>query len=170
LALLPIETGSSAAERAGTLAPLCRLLSTGLSNPDIVNQGRGRRHSFGGLRHASGLQLATAIFEVAPRALPLRVDLLECHPNSEQLILPVHGVAEWVVVVAPDRAGEPDLDGLRAVRLSGAQGVIYAQGTWHLPIFHEGPQTGQFLVQSMKAGNPQDCVERGLGKHGFMIG
>jgi ureidoglycolate lyase len=169
LAELRIEAGLSAMECADALAPLCRLLSTGLQDPDIVNQGRARRHSFGGLEHAPGLQLATAIFEVAPRALPFQVDLLERHPNSDQLILPLRDVDSWVVLAAPDRNGGPDLQRLRAVRLSGAQGVVYARGTWHLPIFHEGPTTGQFLVQSMKAGNPDDCVEQELNARGFTL-
>ncbi|WP_169728281.1 ureidoglycolate lyase [Geminicoccus roseus] len=160
----------SGLSEAEEFAHLCRFVGTGLSDPDVVNQGRAQRYSFGSLDHHDGLELATALFEVAPRCLPFRVELLEKHPDSEQLILPVGGVGHWIIVMAPDQEGVPDLDQLRAVRLGPQQGVIYARNVWHLPIFFEGDAAGVFLVQSFKSGQPRDCIELALRDQSFLLG
>ena len=162
---LPIATDRPAPHLAG----LARIIATEEAPADRVNQGRALRHGFGGLAAEPGLALAIALFSVQPRALPFTVDLLEVHRRSEQLILPVRDVPGWIALVAPDRDGRPDPDRARAVALRGDQGIVYAAGTWHLPIFLTGPRAGLFLVQSLKDGSALDCIEHELGPDALLL-
>lgn len=66
-----------------------------------------------------------------PVALPLAPPLLECHPLGSQAFIP-RDRARFVVVVGLPGA-VPDLDGLAAFITSGAQGINYRPGVWHIP-------------------------------------
>ena len=68
---------------------------------------------------------------VAPSTLPYDVSMLERHPYSAQIFVPL-AVGRYVIVVAeslPD--GSPDLAQLRAFQAPGNVGVVYAPGVWH---------------------------------------
>lgn len=68
--------------------------------------------------------------KAAPRPLSLR--LMERHPISSQVFMPLEP-APLVVVVAP--AGKaPRPEDIRAFLTDGRQGINYATGTWHHPL------------------------------------
>ncbi|MFO1038872.1 MAG: ureidoglycolate lyase [Geminicoccaceae bacterium] len=143
---------------ADALGDLARIVATSPGGGDVVNQGFARRHVFGALEHVAdaGLRLCMALFETAPRPIPLDVTIMERHARSAQAILSMRG--GWIVLVAPDAGNRPAMEGARAVSLGPGEGVIYAPGTWHHPIIAPGAP-GLFLVQSWKDDTPADMDE-----------
>ncbi len=106
-----------------------------------------------------------SIYHARVRELPLPVRLLERHPLSSQLFMPL-GPQPFLVVVAPagDRI-EPF--SIRAFRTDGRQGVNYRRGTWHHPLIalDEGRE---FLV--IDRGGPGDnCEEFHFADGGFEL-
>ena len=72
---------------------------------------------------------------VARTALPLSLNLVECHPHAAQVFIPMGEVSRYLVVVMPSSsAGGPDITGAEAFIVPGAKGVSYAPGTWHTGI------------------------------------
>jgi ureidoglycolate lyase len=106
-----------------------------------------------------------SLYRARPRELPLPVRLLERHPLSSQLFMPL-GPQPFLVVVAPpgDRI-EPFA--MRAFRTDGRQGVNYRRGTWHHPLIAlDGP--GEFLVID-RAGAGRDCEEFSFGDREILL-
>lgn len=102
-----------------------------------ANQGTAKRYDWLGpvdnLRPA-GAKLNLCLFRCSPRtAWPLRVEIMEKHPNSTQVIVPMNA-DKYVVLVARPGTDHPDLSTLRAFVASSRQGVAYLPGTWHHPL------------------------------------
>ncbi|UPY38238.1 ureidoglycolate lyase [Sediminicoccus sp. KRV36] len=74
-----------------------------------------------------------AFNHAAPVALPLLATQMERHNRSAQCFVPMD-VSRWVVMVAPDRGGAPDIAGLRGFLVRGDQAVNYHLGSWHHPL------------------------------------
>ena len=101
---------------------------------DVINSGTTRQ--FTKLTAvdvtAEGGQTQISIYRVVPYELPLAIAMLERHPLSSQLFMPLNG-APFLVVVAP--SGERvERANVRAFVTNGAQGVNYRRGTWHHPV------------------------------------
>ncbi len=92
-----------------------------------------RDHSAGlsSLRGAAAPYLSTTT--VAPVTLPLVTDVLERHAFSSQSFLPLDA-ASYLVVVAPDAGGRPDVGAALAFIVPGALGITYHAGVWHHPM------------------------------------
>ena len=61
---------------------------------------------------------------VARTALPLSLDLVECHPHAAQVFIPMGEVSRYLVVVMPSSsAGGPDITGAEAFIVPGSRGV-----------------------------------------------
>ena len=100
--------------------------------------------------------LVTSIFEANGLFFPRAITMLERHPGSQQLIVPISSSGH-VVIVCPNRSdGAPDLRALAAFHFTGRQGMIYRPGAWHHPIFTLGRKS-LFLVQSWQNGDERDC-------------
>lgn len=101
---------------------------------DAMNQGYGKRYrdlaqmdltAEGG---RAAISRVSCVFEEPP--VPLR--LMERHPLSSQVFVPLDG-QRYLVVVAP--AGEPPkASDIRAFVATGKQGINYHRGTWHHPM------------------------------------
>lgn len=89
--------------------------------------------------------------------LPLTAPKMERHNRSSQCFVPMD-VARWVVVVAPDKAGKPDPDALRAFLVRGDQAVNYHLGTWHHPL-RPLDRPGRFAVLMWTTGHRPDDEE-----------
>jgi ureidoglycolate lyase len=101
---------------------------------------------------AAGPQLDFAT--VSPRALPLTATKMERHRHSSQSFMPVD-VARYLVVVAPDADGAPDLAHARAFAASGRQSVTYRAGVWHHPLTPLD-RAGSFAILTFRAGDAGD--------------
>jgi ureidoglycolate lyase len=91
--------------------------------------------------------------------------MLERHPLSSQLFMPLAGQPFLVVVAA---AGEdPDAAAVRAFATNGRQGVNYRRGTWHHPLIAIG-DAGEFLVID-RAGEGRNCDEISFAGAGIVL-
>ena len=111
----------------------------------------GRGHARGNL----------TFIRTAPAVGPTVVSVVERHPHSSQLFVPVNGT-RFLVAVCPSRVdGEPDLDALVAFVAAGRQSVNYSQGTWHAPLTVIGG-AGEFVMLRFDDGGPEDTELRSL--------
>lgn len=130
-----------------------------------ANQGTARRYdrvaSIENLR-PSGATLNVSVFRCAPRqASPLRVELLEKHPGSTQVFIPMNARRYLVVVARGD--ARPDLSTLAAFVASGAQGISYFPGVWHHPMIALDGSI-DFTCLVWEDGSEGDCVEVSLSE------
>ncbi len=107
---------------------------------DVVRlpDGTGRRPDFENeiirfFGRLGVIEAATAVeFGIcAYRKRPFRVDRLEQHRSSRELLVAVDEA--FIMPVAPNIAGEdrPDLSRAFALRVRRSEGVIFARGVWH---------------------------------------
>jgi ureidoglycolate lyase len=124
-----------------------------------ANQGTARRfHRLAALEdlRPGRAALDVSVFRCAPRpAGQVVVALLEKHPASSQIFVPMNA-ARYLVVVA--RGGDaPDLATLAAFVASGTQGVSYLPGVWHHPMIALDREI-DFTCLVWEDGTAGDCV------------
>jgi len=97
--------------------------------PDrLINQGLcGRYHDRAALDFGDGCA-GISLFDATPRQLPIRLDMVERHPQGSQAFLPMTQ-NRFLVVVAPDQDGRPGHP--IAFLTQAGQGVNYHRGVWH---------------------------------------
>lgn len=100
-----------------------------------------------------------SVFRCSPRPLPFEIALLEKHPASTQVFVPMNA-RRYLVVVAQGE-DRPDLSTLRAFVAHGTQGITYRPGVWHHPMIALENETDFFCVV-YEDGTATDCVERAL--------
>ena len=148
---------------AEAFAPFGRVISAGLAPGAPANQGTAVRFDFCAELQTTrpGAKANLAVFRSVAKALPHEVVLLERHPCSTQVFIPMR-VQRYLVCVAPTRPdGAPDLGGLAAFLCLPGQGVAYAPGTWHHPLVAlDAP--GEFAMLAWEDGTPLDCEVRPL--------
>lgn len=148
---------------APAFAPFGRVISAGLQPGASANQGTAVRFDYCAelLTTRPEAKANLAVFRSVAKALPHQVVLLERHPCSTQVFLPMI-VSRYLVCVAPTAAdGGPDLAGLKAFTCLPGQGVAYAPGTWHHPVVAlDAP--GEFAMLAWEDGTPLDCEVRAL--------
>jgi ureidoglycolate lyase len=104
---------------------------------------------------ADGGRTQVSVYRVVPYELPLAIKMLERHPLSSQLFMPLKS-APFLVVVAPP--GERvELASVRAFVTNGAQGVNYRRATWHHPVI-AFRNASEFLVVD-RVGPGANCDE-----------
>ncbi|MEM1436322.1 MAG: ureidoglycolate lyase [Pseudomonadota bacterium] len=96
---------------------------------------------------------AVHLYQADPCPLPHRVRLMERHPWSSQLFMPVAGARMIVIVGAA--GSPPEADSLRAFISSGQQGVNYHPGVWHHPCLAFGDRSWFFVLD--RVGPGEDC-------------
>jgi len=105
---------------------------------------------------AQGGRARLSLYHVTPYQLPLVVTMLERHPLSSQMFMPLDD-APFLVVVAAKGTDEIATSAVRAFLTSGRQGVNYHAGTWHHPVIALDRET-DFLVVD-RAGSGRNCDE-----------
>jgi ureidoglycolate lyase len=144
--------------------PFGRVISAGLTAGSSANQGTAVRFD-----HCTPLETTRpgakpnlAVFRSVAKALPFEVVLLERHPCSTQVFIPMV-VSRYLVCVAPTGPdGAPLVAELKAFLCGPGQGVAYAAGTWHHPMVAlDSP--GDFSMLAWEDGTPLDCEVRQLG-------
>ncbi len=127
-----------------------------------VNAGTAWRTEAAGAGDDDALAApALAIYRFAPQALPLRVDLFERHPRSEQSFAAL-SVDRFLVVVAPAGPdGLPDLSGARAFLGHRGAALRYARDQWHAPMIALDTG-GDMLMVARERRDGGDTVEHRL--------
>lgn len=113
---------------AEAFAPYGDVLEARGAPDKLINQGLcGRFHDRARLDFSDG-RAGISLFKAEPRALPMRLDMVERHPDSSQAFLPM-SQEPFLVVVAPDEGGRPGRP--IAFVTEPGQGVNYHRGVWH---------------------------------------
>jgi ureidoglycolate lyase len=126
-----------------------------------ANQGSATRFNFvAALQNLRpNARANVAVFRTTPRVLPMPVRLMERHPHSSQMFVPMR-CTRYAVLVAPNAPdGGPDLDALRAFECTSTQGVNYRAGVWHHPMIALDAAS-DFVMLAWEDGSPGDCEER----------
>jgi ureidoglycolate lyase len=107
-------------------------------------------------RRPEDAELNVCLFRCSPLAQqPLTIKLLEKHPHSTQVFLPMTSNARFLVIVC---LGDetPDLSTLKAFEAASGQGISYKPGVWHYPMTAVG-ETIDFACLIWEDGSPGDC-------------
>ena len=72
------------------------------------------------------------LFEAKKRIFPLKIDMLENHPFSSQVFLPL-GNHPFIVVVCP-ASEKPNLKDLNLFRVNNGFGINFKPRVWHFPL------------------------------------
>ena len=124
-----------------------------------ANQGTARR--FDHLADLDDLRpgrakLNVTVFRCAPRPTgPFDVELLEKHPASTQIFVPMN--ADRYLVIVAGGGDQPDLTTLGAFMASGTQGVSYHPGVWHHPMIALDREI-HFACFVFEDGTRDDCT------------
>lgn len=129
--------------------------------PDtLINAGACRRfHDRARLAVDAAGRLGVSVFASRCHALPVTIEMLERHPLGSQAFLPM-SADPFLVVVAPDRDGEPGAP--RAFLTRPGQGVNLLRGTWHGVLTPLG-SSGLFAVVD-RIGPGENCEVRRLAQ------
>ena len=94
----------------------------------FINQGKcARYHDRAALEFRDG-RAGISVFQSEAFSLPIRLEMVERHPDGSQAFLPLSD-KPFVVVVAPDVGGTPGHP--IAFKTAPGQGVNYHRNTWH---------------------------------------
>lgn len=105
----------------------------------------------------AGARPNLSVFRCAPRGpFPFTIALLEKHPASTQVFVPMNAQRYLVVVAGGD--AEPDLETLEAFVATGTQGITYRPGVWHHPMIALDAET-DFACLVFEDGSAGDCTE-----------
>ncbi|MCJ2123291.1 ureidoglycolate lyase [Methylobacterium sp. J-077] len=143
-----MRTITLSAITAEAFAPYGEVLDTPASPPRQDQAGQIQN-----TRPTARANLALIQSDPMDRLMPLH--RLERHPHSSQAFVPL-SVAAYVVVVAPDRDGSPDEEGIRAFQVPGQVGINYRAGAWHAHMMTlQAP--GVFAMLVHEDGTDADC-------------
>lgn len=107
-------------------------------------------------RRGASARLEVKLFRSRPVRRELRsLTLLEKHPHSTQLFVPMNA-SRYIVVVALG-GDRPDLATLTAFLVEGARGISYSPGVWHHPMIALDVET-DFVVFVHEDRSSEDCV------------
>jgi len=146
-----------------SFSPFGDIIGLELSGGTRANQGTATRYDRVAQLASSRPEARPnlAVFRSVAKTLPFEVRLLERHPCSSQMFVPMACQRFLVVVCPEDARGEPDLARLCAFVCGPGQGVNYRPGLWHHPIIAlDGP--ADLLMLAWEDGTALDCEERSL--------
>lgn len=113
---------------AADFAPFGDVLEVAGAPDKIINQGLcGRYHDLARLDFAEG-RAGISLFKAAPRTLPLKLEMVERHPDGSQAFIPM-SPDPFLVVVAPDDGGVPGTP--LAFETAPGQAINFFRETWH---------------------------------------
>ncbi|MBF7686220.1 ureidoglycolate lyase [Acinetobacter sp. B10A] len=92
-------------------------------------------------------------------SLPLRIKMLEKHPQGSQAFIPMSGQV-FLIVVAPALNEDcPDVLKIRAFLSNGKQGVNYRINTWHHPLLTLESPSDFAVIDRIGTGHNCDVFE-----------
>jgi ureidoglycolate lyase len=148
-------------------APYGDVIQIGGSQHYTINNGYAERyHDLAAVDvMEQGGRPLISIFHATPRALPVRIQVMERHPMSSQAFFPLSTIPFLVVVAAP--GDDLSAESLRAFITDGRQGINYRRGVWHHALL--ALETAcDFLVVD-RGGPGKDCDEVSLGEREIVL-
>jgi len=114
---------------AEAFAPFGDVLEARGAPDRIINQGLcGRFHDRARVDFGRDGRAGISIFLAEKRMLPLKLEMVERHPDGSQAFFSITG-ARFLIIVAPDFKGHPGAP--RAFLTAEGQGVNFLKDTWH---------------------------------------
>ena len=113
-----------------------------------------------------GGQPNIGIVQAKPRPMPLKIKLMERHPLSSQMFIPLAPRPFLVVVAAPGDPLKPE--NLVGFKTMAGQGINYGRGVWHHPLIALDQST-DFLVVD-RHGKDENCDEVFLESADLWVG
>ena len=86
------------------------------------------------------------IFSAKKRIFPLYIDMLEMHPLSSQVFLPMNKT-DFIVLVASINT-KPDLNKIECFKISNGDGINFKSRVWHFPLI--STQDAKFITIDKK--------------------
>ncbi|MBL7716264.1 MAG: ureidoglycolate lyase [Bdellovibrionales bacterium] len=127
-----------------------------------ANQGTARRHDqvaeLVNLRPGKA-QVNVCVFRAdAFKGSTFEVKLLEHHPKTTQMMIPMNCPKHYLVIVAMGNAegNAPDLSTMKAFLAKSNQGITYHPGVWHHPLIALDQDT-DFACVVYEDGSSEDC-------------
>jgi ureidoglycolate lyase len=105
--------------------------------------------------HRLDAKLNITYMRINPKDGPIHINLMEKHPYSHQIFIPLNGTRHLVVVCPSDKDGAPYWTELLAFTAEGSQVVNYYAGTWHAPRTSIGGP-GEFVMLRWDDGTEDD--------------
>ena len=93
-----------------------------------INQGKCARYHDRAVLDFNDGHAGISVFQSQAFSLPIKLEMVERHPDGSQAFLPLSD-KPFVVVVAPDEDGTPGQP--IAFKTAPGQGVNYHRKTWH---------------------------------------
>ncbi|WP_166417541.1 ureidoglycolate lyase [Cochlodiniinecator piscidefendens] len=123
---------------ATAFSPFGDIIDTSGEPDKIINQGLcGRFHDRAQLDFSNGAA-GISLFKAEPRQLPMKLDLVERHPEGSQCFIPM-SMDPFLVIVAEDNAGTPGT--IHAFITQPGQAINFHRNIWHgvlTPLFAPG--------------------------------
>ncbi len=148
---------------AAAFAPFGEVVATEGHAPQWINGGNTERFdTLATLRTDSpDDRLVINLFRGQPRALPLRIELLERHPLGSQSFHPLSG-QPYLILVA-EAVTQPHPQHMHLFHARADQGICYAPNTWHHPLLALHRVSDFLVVDRQGAGN--NCEEYHFPAH-----
>ena len=114
---------------AGAFAPFGDVLDCAGDPDKIINQGLcGRFHDRARLEFGPDGRAGLSLFQAEPRQLPMKLEMVERHPEGSQAFIPMSW-HPFLVIVAPDSDGTPGTP--LAFETAPGQAINFRPNTWH---------------------------------------
>ncbi len=97
-----------------------------------------------------------ATIRLKPTPLPTTIVQMERHPFSTQAFMPLD-LSRYVVVVAPDSGGAPDMANARGFVVMMGTGISYANAVWHANMMVID-RAGSMAILVHEDGTSDDCT------------
>jgi len=96
-------------------------------------------------------------FPSSPRTIPFQLKIVERHPYSTQMFIPMTA-SHYLVIVALG-GDKPDFSTLKVFRAKKNQGISYHPGIWHSPLVSLGETEADYTCIVFEDGTSGDCEE-----------
>lgn len=113
---------------AEAFAPFGDLLDCSGTPDKIINQGLCGRYNDRAQMDFTDGSAGLSLFKAEPRTLPLKLEMMERHPDGSQAFIPMAQVG-FLVVVAPNVDGAPGTP--LAYETQPGQAINFHRGVWH---------------------------------------
>ena len=125
-------------------APFGEVVETDGAQEIPINQGYAvRRNGLGTIDVATNDgDINISLFVAQPRPMPIKIEVMERHPDGTQLFYPLQD-RDWLVVVCTN---PHDAQTYRAFLATGRQGVNYHRNIWHHPLLVLDRDSRFFIV------------------------
>lgn len=90
-----------------------------------------------------------------PESYPVRITMLERHPFSNQMFVPLNGTNYLVLICPSYQDGSPNFAASKAFHATGQQTVNYNVGIWHAPRLVLNDQ-GSFIMMRWDTKSAED--------------